>query len=316
MSAVSTVRMRVASTVDAAAGVRRIRLAPVDGVPVPAWDAGSHIDVILPSGLVRQYSLCGAVADELEIAVLRDDGGRGGSVEVHEVLVDGAEVSVAGPRNHFPLENSPAYVFVAGGIGITPILPMIAAAERGGADWHLFYGGRSRASMAFLGDLVAYGDRVTVVPQDELGLLDLGTALEPRSDALVYCCGPEPLLAAVEERCREWPDGALRLERFSAAAAEPLAATVARAFEVQLGKDGPLYEVPADQSILQTLLDVGADVLYSCGEGTCGSCEAYVLGGRPDHRDALLTDSARELGAMLICVSRSLDDRLVLDLEP
>jgi len=313
----SSLRMTVTSSADAADGVRRIRLAPVAPQELPAWTPGAHIDLVLPSGLVRQYSLCGGDADGWEIAVLRESAGRGGSVEVHELLVEGAEVDVAGPRNHFPLEDAEAYVFVAGGIGITPILPMIAEADRRGADWHLHYGGRSRASMAFLDHLDSYGDRVTVVPQDELGLIDLATALAPTPDTLVYCCGPEPLLAAVDARCeQDWPDGSLRLERFVGLAVDPVSPTDARPFEVQLGDGGPLFDVPADRSILQTLLDAGTDVLYSCEEGTCGSCEAYVLSGRPDHRDALLTDSAREMGAMLICVSRSLDDRLVLDLEP
>jgi ferredoxin-NADP reductase len=312
----STLRMRVVSAIDAASGVRRIRLAPVSPAPLQAWDAGSHIDVILPSGLVRQYSLCGGGPDELEIAVLRQDGGRGGSVEVHEALTEGAEVLIGGPRNHFVLEPAPAYVFVAGGIGITPILPMIVEAERLGADWLLFYGGRTRGSMAFVDQVEAYGQRVSVVPQDELGLIDLATVLVPRPDTLVYCCGPEPLLSAVESHCRSWGGNVLRTERFSAPAPDPAEMSGTQPFEVQLGEDGPLVDIPADQSILQTLLDAGTDVLYSCEEGTCGSCEVYVLAGRPNHRDMLLTDSAREMGAMLICVSRSLDDRLVLDLEP
>ena len=144
-------------------------------------------------------------------------------------------IRIRGPRNNFGLADSPSYLFVAGGIGITPILPMIAAAQAASADWHLLYGGRCRASMAFPGELAGYGDRVTVAPQDETGLLDLDTFLgSPRPDALVYCCGPEPLLAAVEERCRAWPPGSLRVERFSA---RPLTAPVrAEAFEVGLAR--------------------------------------------------------------------------------
>ena len=191
---------------------------------------------------------------------------------------------------------------------------MIAAATAAGADWRLLYGGRYRDSMAFLPELARYGDRVTVVPQDEMGLLDLDTWLGvPQTDTLVYCCGPEPLLAAVEERCRAWPPRSLHVERFSA---RPLSAPVrAESFDVDLAASGLTLTVPPDRSILDVVEEAGVGVLSSCAEGTCGTCETAVLGGLPDHRDSVLTEQERATGqCMLICVSRSCTGRLVLDL--
>ena len=286
-----------------------------DGGHLPPWTPGAHVDVILGDDVVRQYSLCGRPADRdgYRIAVLRTADSRGGSVAVH-ALRPGDRVRIRGPRNHFPLAAAPRYVFVAGGIGITPILPMLEAAEAAGADWVLHYGGRSLRSMAFRDTLAGYGDRVHLVPRDEAGLLDLAAILgTPAPDTLVYCCGPEPLLAAVEAKCAGWPSSALHLERF---AARPMGAPVrAEAFDVELARSGMTLTVPPERSILDVVEAAGVGVLSSCAEGTCGTCETTVLEGRPDHRDSVLT--AAEQGAnscMLICVSRSCTDRLVLDL--
>ena len=205
--------------------------------PLPRWSPGAHVDLILDGVPTRQYSLCGDPADHhlWRLGILRDADGGGGSRFVHDQLQDGDKVRVRGPRNNFGLADSPRYLFIAGGIGITPILPMIAAAQSASADWRLLYGGRHRASMAFLGELTRYGNRVTVAPQDETGLLDLDSLLgTPQPDTLVYCCGPEPLLAAVEQRCGAWPLRSLHVERFSA---RPLTAPVrAEAFEVELAR--------------------------------------------------------------------------------
>ncbi|WP_110208957.1 PDR/VanB family oxidoreductase [Nocardioides daejeonensis] len=319
MSTVSLVRdVRVTGCDQIAAGVRRLRLEARDGAALPAWEPGAHLDLLLPSGLVRQYSLCGPVGTtgEYEIAVLCEAAGRGGSVEVHGALAVGDELRIAGPRNRFPLVPSPRYVFVAGGIGITPILPMIEEAERAGAAWRLVYGGRSRSTMAYLDRLDRYGERVLLQPQDEFGLLDLEELLRPEPDTLVYCCGPEPLIAAVEQRCaRDWPPQTLHTERFIASDGVAVVDEGSTSFEVQLGIEGPVLDVPADKSILAVLLEADVDVLYSCEEGTCGSCETQVLAGTPAHRDHLLSDESREQGCMLICVSRCLGDRLVLDVD-
>jgi ferredoxin-NADP reductase len=286
------------------------------GEELPAWAPGAHVDVILTEDLTRQYSLCGDPADPhtYRLGVLRDPNGRGGSLHVHDRLQVGDVVRIRGPRNNFALAPSPRYLFIAGGIGITPILVMIAAAEAAGADWRLVYGGRQRASMAFLDELARYGDRVTVCPQDETGLLDLDTLLgTPQAGTLVYCCGPEPLLNAVEQRCATWPRRALHVERFSA---KPLTAPArAEAFEVVLARSELTLTVPRDRSILDVVDEAGVGVLSSCAEGTCGTCETPVLDGEPDHRDSVLDEDERQAGAcMMICVSRSRSPRLVLDL--
>ncbi|NGO75090.1 oxidoreductase [Streptomyces sp. YC504] len=286
------------------------------GGPLPPWEPGAHIDLRLADGLVRQYSLCGDPADteSWRVAVLREPDGRGGSAQVHERLRPGVRLTSEGPRNHFQLAASPSYLFLAGGIGITPILPMVAAADAAGADWRLEYGGRSTASMAFRTELARYGDRVRIRPQDTTGLLDLDGLLgTPLPDTLVYCCGPEPLLAAVEERCARWPQGALRVERFTPKPVDE--AEEDEGFEVELARSGLTLKVPAGRSILETVEAAGVTALSSCREGTCGTCETEILGGVPDHRDAVLTEEERAGGEfMMICVSRAHSSRLLLDL--
>ncbi|AKJ09452.1 ferredoxin [Streptomyces incarnatus] len=295
-----------------AEGVLTLTLRDPLGGELPAWEPGAHVDLLLGPGLERQYSLCGDPAERTawRIAVLREQDGRGGSAHVHEQVGEGGKVRVRGPRNHFRLEPAPRYRFVAGGIGITPILPMLAAAERAGADWSLLYGGRTRASMAFTGELARYGGRVTLAPQDETGLLDLGPVLDdPPDGTLVYCCGPGPLLDAVEERC---PAGVLRVERFQP---KDRQAGEDEEFEVVLARSGRTVTVPPAVSVLDAVRAAGVEVLYSCTEGTCGTCETDVLEGAPDHRDSVLAEEERSAGdTMMICVSRCRGARLVLDL--
>ncbi|MFF5367411.1 PDR/VanB family oxidoreductase [Streptomyces sp. NPDC013187] len=302
----------VASRDFAADGVLALTLCHPLGEPLPAWEPGAHVDVLPAPGLERQYSLCGDPADRSawRIAVLRERPGRGGSAHVHEQLGEGGKVRVRGPRNNFRLEPAPRYRFVAGGIGITPILPMLAAAEAAGADWTLLYGGRTRGSMAFAEELGRYGDRVTMAPEDESGLLDLPSVLDDVPEGtLVYCCGPGPLLDAVEARC---PSGVLRVERFQPKEQESEANT---AFEVELAQSGRTLTVAPDVSVLDAVRAAGVEVLYSCTEGTCGTCETDVLDGEPDHRDSVLTEDERAAGeTMMICVSRCRGKRLVLDL--
>ncbi|SEF23552.1 Ferredoxin-NADP reductase [Amycolatopsis pretoriensis] len=305
--------LRVRRKTVVADGVVTLELA--GGGRVKDWTPGSHLDLVLPTGLTRQYSLCGDRWDSghYRIGVLREPGGRGGSAYVHDELDVGDEVGVGGPRNNFPLVPSPEYLFVAGGIGITPLLPMVHQAELLGARWRLLYGGRHRASMAFLDDLEAHGDRVLVRPQDEHGLLDLAGFLgEPRPDVKIYACGPAPLLDAIERVCAPWPPYTLRTERFVADAGEPARSTP---FEVELVRSGLRVTVPPSASVLDAVAEAGVEVLSSCRQGTCGTCETAVLAGRPEHRDAILEDHERAAAdRMFVCVSRSLSDRLVLDL--
>nr|WP_106438121.1 PDR/VanB family oxidoreductase [Kitasatospora sp. SID7827] len=300
-----------------AEGVVSLTLARPDGGPLPGWTPGAHLDLLLGDGLERQYSLCGDPAETAAwtVAVLREAGGRGGSVRVHDTLHPGAAVRARGPRNHFALRPAPRYLFVAGGIGITPLVPMLAAAEAAGADWRLLYTGRARAAMAFAGQLAdRYGPRVLLHPRDETGRPDLAAHLDALDEAAeVYCCGPRPLLAAVERHRERTGRRPARVERFQPR--EPAGAGPDRAFTVLLARSGRTLTVPADASVLDTVRAAGVEVLYSCERGTCGTCETDVLDGRPDHRDALLTEAERaESASMMVCVSRCLGERLVLDL--
>jgi ferredoxin-NADP reductase len=296
--------------------VHQGRIEEADGHPLPRWEPGAHVDLILDEAAIRQYSLCGDPNDHhiWRLGILRDAGGSGGSLYVHDQLQVGDKVRVRGPRNNFQLVPSPRYLFIAGGIGITPILPMIAAAEAAGAEWELVYGGRQRGSMAFLDELAVHGDKVSIRPQEEAGLLDLDAFLgQPRPETKVYCCGPEPLLAAVEQRCSGWPRGSLHVERF---VAKPLTAPVlSGAFEVHLEQSELTLTVPPNKSILSVIEEAGVGVLSSCAEGTCGTCETPVLEGIPDHRDSVLDEDDKQANdCMMICVSRACTARLVLDL--
>jgi ferredoxin-NADP reductase len=309
--------VRVAARETVSDGVVSLSLTAADGGGLPAWTPGSHVDLVLSESLVRQYSLCGDPGDGAtwRLGVLREKNGRGGSAYIHDRVEPGDVLQASAPRNHFVLSPAPSYLFIAGGIGVTPLLPMAAAAEDAGADWRLFYGGRRRRTMAFLDEVARYGDRVVVLPEDEVGQLDLPSLLgRAEPDTLVYCCGPEPLLAAVEEEWRGRPSGNLRVERFRAAApsAEPMEE---RSFEMVLTQTGVTVTVGPGESVLEAAEEAGAFVLYSCSEGTCGSCETPVLEGLPDHRDLVLSDQQRRTNdRMMICVSRCLSDRLVLDL--
>jgi ferredoxin-NADP reductase len=298
-----------------------LTLADPTGADLPEWAPGAHIDLLMTPSLIRQYSLCGDTANRAEwkVGVLLDPDSRGGSQFVHDKLHEGATVRVRGPRNHFPLVGAPRYLFIAGGIGITPILPMVAAAEATGADWRLLYGGRTRSSMGFVDELDRYGDRVTICSRDEQDQSfreNLDSALsEPGQDTRVYCCGPEGLLTAVEHACASWPAESLHVERFSAKELEEPSEGALESFDVECHRSGLTVTVPADKSVYQVCEDAGVDVLGSCLEGVCGTCECDVLEGEPDHRDSVLNDSEKASNdTMMICVSRSRSERLVLDL--
>ncbi|MEU9110496.1 PDR/VanB family oxidoreductase [Streptomyces sp. NPDC048483] len=305
----------VVERTEEAEGVVRLRL---EGDDLPGWEPGAHIDLVLPSGTVRQYSLCGepAAPGSYTIATRLIEDGRGGSREVHEQLHEGTAVEVRGPRNRFRLDECHAYVFIAGGIGITPILPMVRQAEREGVPWRLLYGGRSRASMPFLEEIEklagAGTDRVTVVAEDEDGRPDLAAVLaDAPPHAAVYCCGPDPLMDAVAALL---PEGlTLHTERFAPAAPAPAGENAP--FEVELRRTGRTVTVPADTSVLRAIRDQALpDLPYSCEQGFCGTCQQRVLAGEVAHRDELLTDAERD-DSLLICVSRAREgERLVLDL--
>ena len=297
-----------------------LTLADPKGDGRPAWTPGAHLDLEITPGLVRQYSLCGPVEDTQHwtIAILREERGRGGSRAVHDELREGSTVRILALRNKFPLEPAERYLFIAGGIGITPIVPMVAAADESQRPWRLYYGGRSRESMAFAHQLSGrYGPNVFVVPEDENGVLHLDAVLGSSSPGQhVYCCGPAGLLGAVEARFTEDTRHLLHTERF--AAANPTEEQVAAdgPIELTLRRSGKKVLVPADQSILDVLRDThGMDLVSGCEQGICGTCETTVLEGTPDHRDEVLSPAERAGNAtMMICVSRCKGGALTLNL--
>ena len=246
--------------------------------------------------------------------MLREPASRGGSRMIHEDLEIGDAVGVRGPRNHFQLVGAQGYAFIAGGIGITPILAMVRSVERSGRPWQLLYGGRRRSSMAFAAELWAVGrDRIQICPEDETGLLDLEDFLATQPPGIaVYCCGPETLLTAVERVCVRL-GLTLHMERFGPAV--PIEHAGDSSFDIELRRSGRLLHVEAATSLLDALLADGVDIEFSCSEGTCGTCETQLLGGIPDHRDSLLTEQERAAGDVIFpCVSRCKSGPLVLDL--
>lgn len=296
-------------------GVAELVLTSPDGSALPSWAPGAHITLELPGDVLRQYSLCGRPTDgdAYTVAILREPEGRGGSAFVHDELNVGDELTVRPPRNHFPLVDAREYVFIAGGIGVTPMLPMIEEAERRHIPWRLAYGGRTKATMAYVTEIAErYEDRVGVHPFDEVGHIPLANLLSSNADVSVYCCGPEPLLKAVEDSCSQFGIADLHFERFSADA--PVAEESDTPFEVTLAVSGQTLTVPVGCTILESIEKAGIPVDASCRDGTCGTCETGVIEGTPDHRDFVLTEEERAVGdTIFICVSRSCSPRLVLD---
>jgi ferredoxin-NADP reductase len=247
--------------------------------------------------------------------VLREPESRGGSAAIHDRVRPGDRLRTRGPRNNFPIVEADEHLLIAGGIGITPLLAMAEALAEQGADWRMLYGGRRRSSMAFVGRLNALdASRVTVWPEDEQGLPDLAGWLGvPRAGAAIYCCGPEPLLRAVEELATAWPKGALHTERFRGIS--PLVAGGAlTSFKVVAATSGVTVTVHEGQSIAEALEAEGVYIPISCGEGTCGTCETAVLDGVPEHRDVVLTAEEQQRNTrMMVCCSRARTARLVLD---
>ena len=291
-----------------------IRMVPLGGGTLPVWQPGAHITVHLPNGLERQYSLCGdpAEREHFDIAVLHTEHSEGGSEWIHSSLKPGVTLEVTGPRNHFELEPASEYLFIAGGIGITPIMAMIESlpAKR---SWRLIYLGRNRGHMAFVDDLtLRYPDRVTVVASDDrkvrakfsLENLNVG------ANEQVYCCGPEALMEAVTEKV---PSERMHLERFVPLHRE--SSSPAGEINVICRKSRKDFIVPAEESLLHAMERNGVPILGSCDKGVCGTCEVRVVSGTPIHLDSVMDDAEKdELRIMYPCVSRATSDPLTLDI--
>lgn len=292
---------------------------PLHGGEVPAFTAGAHVDLRLPNGMVRQYSIASSELDRKRylLGIKRDAASRGGSQFLHDALRVGELLRVSLPRNNFPLvDAAPHAVFIAGGIGITPIRCLIDRANRIGQTWELHYGVRRREQAVFLSELEALPGRVHLhVDNDHGGRpLDLGPILAaaPRG-AHLYCCGPAPMLDAYQAQTAAWPGEQVHLERFSHE--PPPAADVTAGFTVELARSKRRVAVPPGKTILEALRDADIAVSYSCEQGICGACETPVLAGEPDHRDALLSEGEKAAGkTMMICCSLSRSEVLVLDI--
>jgi tetrachlorobenzoquinone reductase len=298
-------------------GILSVELRAPDGQQLPPFTAGAHIDLHLPNGMVRSYSLLNDPAETQRyvIAVALDPATRGGSKFVHEQLRVGQMVKISGPLNHFPLaEQSKTHVLIAGGIGVTPMLAMLRRLSTLRRDVDFYYAVREQGRRAFTEDILALcGHARLHVDAEHGGPLDIERIIAAHPDAEFYCCGPQPMLAAFERATAALPPERVHLEYFSAKPQEAEAAS--QGFDVECRKSGRSVHIPADMSIADALMAAGISVTLSCGEGVCGTCETRVLAGEVDHRDTVLSHSEKAAGkSMMICVSRSKGDKLVLDI--
>ena len=310
------IELTVASRTLIADNILLMTLKSPSDESLPEWQPGAHLTVETEVNMYRQYSLCGDFTNkkEYKIAVLLESHGRGGSKFIHENITEGAMIKVRPPRNNFHFVESNKYLFIAGGIGITPILPMIHKAEKMKADWQLVYLGKKRSSLGFVNSLIEYGDKVILWPKAEKGVrFDLESLNEMNlKDRLVYCCGPTELIESVEELFSKY-DNILYTERFQPR--KQSKEKINKNFKVILARSGQTLDVPADKSILEVVNEAGVGVLSTCQQGTCGTCETKVISGEPEHRDSVLTPGEQaENQYMMICVSRCKGKKLILDI--
>src|SRR5690625_578535 len=314
--AARTDQLVVGDRIQRSTSVTEFVLERADGRRLPDWAPGAHIDVVLPSGKIRQYSLCGDrwAPNQYRIAVQRDDAGTGGSLEIHEEIHLGETVSFGGPRNNFRLAPAQNYRFIAGGIGITAVLPMIEQAEKLNLEWQLLYLGRTAERMAYRNLADQYPGRVAMHTSVDHGRASIRQWLgELPEDTMVYACGPEAMLEALPEECAQLPDHFVRAERFTNTLAD--ATVSSEPYEIELYRSGTVIQAPGTTPVIDVLAEAGVSVITSCSKGVCGTCEVDVVEGEIDHRDAILDDDERAANTcMFPCVSRALSKRLVLDL--
>ena len=312
--------LRVHTITDETPSIKTFELVDAEGLDLPLFTAGSHVDVTLPDGQLRQYSLCNAPTERHRylLGVLRETNGRGGSRQMHERLVVGDLLQVSMPRNNFPLEESATrHLLIAGGIGVTPLLAMVHSLQVLKADFAVHYCTRDAAQTAFRAFLEAASLAPHVRLHHDGGVpgrgLDVAALLATAVPGThVYCCGPAGLMAAVKAASAHWPAGQMHFEHFAA----PVASVVvggAAAFEVEIASTGAVYPVPPDRSILSVLLSEGVPIESSCEAGVCGTCTTRYLSGEPEHRDFVLSDTEQR-EQLMVCVSRAKSARLVLDL--
>ena len=299
-----------------APGILQLDFEPEDGREIPPYEPGAHIDLHLPDGTLRQYSLCGDPAERgtYSIAVRDVKGGRASRFIHRGELRPGVTVTLGLPRNNFTFDPAPNYLFIAGGIGITPLLPMMRAATRAGARWTLLLCAPRSADAPFIREARALGGEVSVHASTEGTRLDVAARLKDiPPETLLYCCGPETLMLAVEEATAHWPENSVRFEWFTPRSRPE--GEAGGSFEVECARTGITLTVPPDRSVLQVLNDAGLDIPCSCEQGICGTCEVPILEGEAEHRDSILSNAERAANTiMMSCVSRAKSARLVLDL--
>ncbi len=317
----SMIQVRVRRKLQEAQDIASFELVRPDGAPLPPFSAGSHIDVRLPDGMVRQYSLCNDDEDSghYRIAVLRDAHSRGGSRAMHDSIGQGDLMEISSPRNHFPLVDARRTILLAGGIGVTPLLCMAQRLAKAQADFQLHYCVRTPERTAFRDEIASSGFASRVLfhydggPSDQR--LDLAAVLaDPGPHVHAYVCGPQGFIDHVtaSARLHGWGEEQLHVEYFQAAPAD---ATADSAFRVKVASSGDIYEVPAGQTVVQVLGEKGIEIPVSCEQGICGTCITRVLEGQCDHRDLYFTDEEKERNDQFTpCCSRAKSPLLVLDL--
>lgn len=319
----SRMTLRVSAVRDEAQDIKSFEFVAAEGSPLPAFTAGAHLDVHLPSGLVRQYSLANAPSESHRylVAVLREDAGRGGSQEMHDKVREGDLIEIGGPLNNFPLHDDAAHhLLIAGGIGITPMMAMLRQLSADGSAYSLHYCSRSPEKTAFKAELetAPFAGHVTFHHDqgDPSKGLDVAALLREHKDGLhVYCCGPAGLMGAVREASAHWPKGTVHFEYFSVDESARAPHEPDGAFEVEIESTGDVYRVPADKSIMEVLREHGHDVPSACEEGICGTCLTEVVEGEIDHRDLVLDDDEQAANdIMTVCCSRAKSPRLKLRL--
>jgi len=309
---------RIKAVIDEADGVKRFVIEDAHGRTLPSWSAGSHIDILI-GGYERKYSLCGAMQNTstYEIAILKEEQGRGGSQYIHENLTEGMDVKIRGPKNHFRMEEEgERYILIAGGIGITPILAMADRLKKIGKPYEIHYAGSQLSTMAMMDRLTTdHKGHITLYAKASGGRMKLALLLaDIKAGARVFACGPDRMIDALEELSVNWPEKTLLVEHFSSAKSQ-LDPTKEHSFKVELTDSDITINVPADKTLLEALTEAGVDVQSDCGEGLCGSCECTVKSGDIDHRDKVLTKEERAVGGrMMACCSRTKVGNLVLAL--
>lgn len=308
-------QVRVRALIWEAPGVLSLQLAAPDGSALPPFAPGAHIDLTLPDGTLRQYSLCGDPGDtsSYRIGVRAVSGGLSSGF-VHRKLRPGELLTISAPRNNFPLVDSVSYIFIAGGIGITPLIPMMRQASKKRRRWTLLYCNRRTEDAPFLAEIKRLGGEISLHASEAGTRLDAAQRLATMQDnTMVYCCGPERLMTAVQQATAAWPDGSVHFEWFTPRSRP--ADETSGAFEVVCLRSGVTLTVSPDRSVLAALREAGIELPSSCEQGICGTCEVRVTSGEVDHRDSILSTAEQAASqTMMVCVSRARSPRLVLDI--